>query len=251
MTADPTTRPTASDRPDPVREAAARLAARARSILACHQGLSLVVDGHPEALSQDVDFQDAHGTPTFLCPPDADLARAAGERRSALLVLDSGLGPRGGPEREVTLTLAGRLEPGRPQACECCDITRAVVTLRIDAIVLAVPATATAPAQQLRVPVADFTARTHALNAGYLQRWLEHLNGPHAEQLRRTVATATGVPLSRLLGAGLSGLDAEGVDLNWVDPDGAHTAHLRFPRPARPPQELSALMRRELESGLC
>jgi hypothetical protein len=107
------------------------LANDARSILACPSTVSLVIEGEEHAVGADEDLglTDHRGTPTFLCPADSPVARAAESHRSALLTVVSGLGPRGGRERGDTLTLAGRLERTGFEHCDCCNEVRHVVTL--------------------------------------------------------------------------------------------------------------------------
>lgn len=245
MTADPTTRPLL----DP-----AQLAGEARSILACPAGVSLVVDGHPSVLDDEaLGMQDVHGTPTFSCPPGSELAVAAEHHRSALITLESGLGAPGSDDRGVTLTLAGRLETRDVEDCACCEETRHVVVLELNFALLTRPAPVGSdlPDQQVRVPLEHFRSPAHHLNRGYLQRSIEHANLCHQEELRRAVSTTTGTPMSRLLGVALADLSPAGVQVRWVDVDGAHLTDLAFPRSARTTSELGEMLRRELHAGLC
>lgn len=247
MTADPTTRPLL----DP-----AELAAEARSILACPGSVSLVVDGHPTVLDDDaLGMQDVHGTPTFSCPPESELATAAGHHRSALITIESGLGTAGSAERRMTLTLAGRLETRGVEDCACCAETRHVVVLELNFALLSRRAAPDGdeerPDEQFRVPLEHFRSPAHHLNRGYLQRSVEHANNCHQEELRRAVSTTTGTPMGRLLGVALSGLSPAGVQVRWVDVDGARHLDVTFPRAARTTAELGEMLRRELHSGLC
>jgi hypothetical protein len=244
MTADPTTRPVL----DP-----AYLAGEARSILACPAAVSLVVDGHPTVLEDDaLGMQDVHGTPTFSCAPDSDLAVAAGHHRSALVTLESGLGLPGTDDRDVSLTLAGRLETRGVEDCACCEETRHVVVLELNFALLTRPGPGEdRPDQQLRVPLEHFRSPAHHLNRGYLQRSVEHANICHQEELRRAVSTTTGTPMNRLLGVALADLSPATVQVRWVDADGAHLTDLAFPRTARTTAELGEMLRRELHAGLC
>src|SRR6478735_4791349 len=84
------------------------VAADARSILACPATVSLVIEGEDHAVgdNESLGLTDHRGTPTFLCPADSPVARAATEHCSALLTLTRDLGPRGSAERGDTLTLA-------------------------------------------------------------------------------------------------------------------------------------------------
>lgn len=247
MTADPTTRPLL----DP-----AELAAEARSILACPGSVSLVVDGHPSVLDDDaLGMQDVHGTPSFSCPPESELATAAGHHRSALITIESGLGAAGSAERRMTLTLAGRLETRGVEDCACCAETRHVVVLELNFALLSRRAAPDGdqerPDEQFRVPLEHFRSPAHHLNRGYLQRSVEHANNCHQEELRRAVSTTTGTPMGRLLGVALFGLSPAGVQVRWVDVDGARHLDVTFPRAARTTSELGEMLRRELHSGLC
>ncbi|WP_244929155.1 hypothetical protein [Nocardioides sp. W7] len=248
MTADPTTRPLL----DP-----AELAAEARSILACPGSVSLVVDGHPSVLGDDaLGMQDVYGTPTFSCPPDSELAVAAAHHRSALITVESGLGHPGSEERAMTLTLAGRVETRGVEDCACCAETRHVVVLELNFALLtrhAAPAAGDErePDQQLRVPLAHFRSPAHHLNRGYLQHSVEHANSCHQEELRRAVSTTTGTPMGRLLGVALADLSPSGVQVRWIDAEGARHLDVTFPRAARTTAELGEMLRRELHAGIC
>lgn len=244
MTADPTTRALL----DP-----AELAAEARSILACPDEVSLVVDGHPTVLGADaLGMQDVHGTPTFSCPPGSELAVAAEQHRSALITLASGLGAPGSPERAVTLTLAGRLETRGVEDCACCEETRPVVVLELNFALLTRPTAGDdRPDHQHRVPLEHFRSPARHLNRGYLQRSVEHANTCHQEELRRAVSLTTGTPMGRLLGVALADLSPSTVQVRWIDVDGAHLTELTFPRAARTTGELGEMLRRELHAGLC
>lgn len=234
-----------------------RLAAAARSILACPDEVSLVVDGIDDitsGLDQDhLEMQDHGGRPVFSCPVDSALALAAHDRRGALLTLRSGLGRPGSADRDATLTLSGRLEASGTEDCECCCESRLRVSLHLDFAVLARDsAPDVAPDEtRLRVPLAAFGSRTHDLNRGFLQRSTEHANLCHQDELRRAVATRTNTRLGDIVGVHLAGLHTSGVVLQWVDVEGAHDAELRFPRPATSAPDLGELLRSQLHAGLC
>ncbi|MCW2850418.1 MAG: hypothetical protein JWM84_82 [Nocardioides sp.] len=229
----------------------AQLAAAARSILACPAAVNLVVDGVEDVLAgtADLGMQDLDGTPTFSCVPGSDLGAAAQVGASALLTLESGLGARGSADRQATLTLAGTLQVTGREDCGCCGEARDIVTLSITFALLA--RTGSRPEQQYRVPLAPFRSPAHRLNRGYLQRSVEHANHCHQEELRRAVATTSGTRLSQVVGVALSDLRPDGVEVHWVDLDGAHTRELRFATPASTTEELGELLRRQLHSGLC
>ncbi|MFC7502289.1 hypothetical protein ACOACQ_11335 [Nocardioides sp. CPCC 206347] len=234
-----------------------RLAAAARSILACPDDVSLVVDGIDDITAgldhEHLEMRDHGGRPVFACPADSDLARAAHDRRGALLTLRSGLGRPGSPDRDATLTLSGRLEASGLEECECCCEVRLRVSLHLDFAVLArdsAPESAPDKAR-LRVPLAAFGSRAHDLNRGFLQRSVEHANLCHQDELRRAIATRTDTRLGDIVGVQLAELQTTAVVLQWVDVDGAHDAELRFPRAATSTADLGELLRSELHAGIC
>lgn len=230
----------------------ARLAAAARSILACPAEVSLVVDGVDHLLEgmAEVGMQDLAGRPTFYCPPDARLATAARTRRSALLSLDSGLGPPGSPDRTTVLTLAGRLETLGREDCDCCGEPRDVITLDLNFVLLSLTGD-TRTDQQYLVPLPLFASADHQLNRGFLQRSAEHANLCHQEQLRRAVASSTGTRFGAIAGVSLTGVHPHGAEIRWVDDQGAHSQVLTFPRTASTTEELGELLRDQLHAGLC
>lgn len=211
-----------------------RLAADARSILACPASASLVVEGEPNANEDRLELCDDGGTPALYCPPDSPVARAAVLRSSALLTLGSGLGPRGGAERGDTLTLGGRLEPTPGEA----------IVLHLNFVLLA------RDGRQHRVPLAEFRSPAHRMNRGHLQRSTEHANDCHQDELRNAVSLGTGTRPAEIIGVQISGLCAESVEVQWVDDRGAHQQLLRFPRPAHDIADLGELLRRGLYAGL-
>lgn len=228
-----------------------RLATAARSVLACPAEVHLVVDGVDDVLADgaDLGMQDLDGVPTFSCAAGSALALAARGRRSALVTLESGLGLPGSPDRDARLTLTGRLEWRGRAECPCCTEPREVVELVVNVVLLGREG---APrGTQVRVPVEHFAAPGQSLNRGFLQRSVEHANGAHQQELRQAVATRTGTRLTDVVGASLADLDATGLDITWVDPEGAHLTHLDFPRPARDPHDLADLLRATLHAGLC
>lgn len=228
-----------------------RVAAAARSILACPSSVQLVVDGVDDVLAgtDDVGMQDLAGAPTFSCVPDTDLAHAAARGARALLTLHSGLGAMGSPDREATLTLAGTLHTTAREHCECCGQVRDVITLHLTFALLT--RTDGHLEQQDRVPLADFHSPALGLNRGYLQRSVEHANRCHQEGLRQAVATTTGTWLAQVVGVTLVDLSAQGVGVQWVDLTGSHSRTLTFARPAGDADELGELLRSTLQTGLC
>ena len=227
------------------------VAGTARSILACPAEANLVVDGVDDVLAgtDDLGMSDLGGEPTFSCLPDTPLAEAARARRSALLTLTSALGPAGSPERDVTLTLSGRLELRGHADCDCCGEIRDVVALDLNFALLARAGEDTSG--QVRVPLDHFRSPAHLLNRGFLQRSVEHANACHQEELRRAVSTTTGTRHADVVGVTLTDLRPDQVEVQWVDRDGSHAHVCSFPYPARTTEELGELLRGTLHAGLC
>lgn len=229
-----------------------RIAAAARSILACPAGVDLVVDGL-DASYADVELREDRDRPLLSCPAGAPLAMAAAERRGAVLTVTSGVGRPGAPERDAIVTLSGRLDAVALDECRCCDEVRVQVALHLDLVLLArAGLLARSPeAPRLRVPLPAFTSAEHDLNRGFLQRSAEHADLCHQEELRRAIATRTQTRLGDVIGVQLADLRPDGVTLRWVDASGAHAAELRFARAAADAEELGELLRAELHAGLC
>ena len=218
----------------------------ARSILACADSADIAVDGFPTVgADDDLGFRDQDGTPRFSCRTWSMMAHAGREGSRALLTLTSGLGPDDGPDREVSLTLTGRLADAGLESCHCCGEQRQDVALDLDFVVL------TRGDEQARVPLRAFRATALRLNRGYLQRTLEHANDCHREDLSQVVSRMTGISTDRLLDASLADLTTHGAELAWIDVDGGHQTSLWFSRPARSVEELGLLLRHELHAGIC
>ena len=240
--------PSSTTRHDPHRSAAA-----ARAVLSCPAEVQMAVDGAPGVLdgpdAGGTVMQDCGGEPTFSTPLASDLAVAAAEGRGAVLTVVSGLGRPGSPDREATVSIAGRLVVRGRESCACCGDPREVVALEPERVVLGrVGASAT---EQVPVDLARFGVPEHQLNRGYLQRSVEHANDHHQEELRRAVATTTGTPLAEVVGVALADLRVDGVEVQWVGTHGADRTVLRFPRAARTPAELGDMLRRQLHHGMC
>lgn len=223
-------------------------AAEARSILSCPAAVQLVVDGVVDVLADqpEVGMQDLSGVPTFSCLPGTSLARAAGARRSALLTLESGLGPAGSADRSSVLSLGGRLVAGGLESCDCCERDRISVGLEVDLVRVELGGR-----RPVSIDAADFATPSLSLNRGFLQRSADHATTCHQEELRRAVATASGTRFGDVVGVSLTGLTASSVDLRWVDVTGSRARTLVFPRPARSTEELGDLLRSELDAGIC
>lgn len=235
---------------DTARVEVSRVAAAARSILACPAEVQLVVDGIDDVTAgldeAHLGMQDHAGRPVFSCPSDSALAIAATDRRGALLTIASGLGRPGSPDREASLTLSGRLEATALEECTCCEAERMRVSLHLDYALLSPGSTS-----HVRVPLCAFASREHDVNRGFLQRLAEHANRWHQPELRRAVASISETRLGDVIGVQMVDLRADGVELQWVDGSGAHRSDRHFPRAAYSPEQLVGLLRAELHAGLC
>ncbi len=100
------------------------------------------------------------------------------------------------------------------------------------------------------MPVEEFSAPSHRLNRGFLQRCVEHASLSHQDELRHALAALVDRPLGEIAGVVLGDLDPSGVRLEWVDLDGAHCRRIAFPSVATTPADLGELLRRELSAGL-
>jgi hypothetical protein len=219
----------------------------ARSILACPDSAQVAVDGFPAIGSDDdLGLRDEGGTPTFSCRSVSRMAEAGRAGTRALVTLASGLGPAGGPDRALTLTLTGRLGIGPLDSCTCCGEERHDVVLDLDFVVLG-----RGDRERVRVPLREFRSPALRLNRGYLQRALEHANDCHRDDLGQVVSRTTGTPPEQLLDVSLAELTTDGAELAWIDREGGHRASLWFSRPARSIEELGVLLRRELHAGIC
>jgi hypothetical protein len=222
------------------------LAGIARSAVSCPATASMVAEGVEHLLDSDgLSLSERDGVPTFWCHGDAPVAVAARERRSALLRVTSGVSDD--PGTGASVVIAGRLtEETVPGAC-CADAR--VVTLTPSLVVVLEPAEDGSTARRT-VPLELYNDSTHRLNEGYLRRATHHANECHAGELVTSLALATGAPRSELIAASLAHLTPAGVEVCWIDLDGAHTRTVWFSRTARTPAELSNLLRRELHAGL-
>ena len=223
-------------------------AALARSILACCTDAALTVDDYPSAgEDDDLGLRDQDGVPTFSCRSWSVLAEAGRSRSQALVTLTSGLGPEGGPDRAHALTLTGALRSGIVEDCRCCGERRHDVHLQVDLVVL----DRGDGTRQVTVPTHAFLDPQLRLNRGHLQRALEHANDCHTDNLRDVVLQRTLTSEDALLDARMAGLTTRGVELAWIDLDGAHRASVPFSRTARTVEELAVLVRHELHTGIC
>ena len=158
----------------------------ARSILACPDGLTVIVDGVPQSLEDaPLGVQDWCGTPMFVCQADGELSMAAARRGRALLSVDSALAD------DESLLLVGRLRRAGSDVCPCCDAQSDVVVLDLADVVLS------RAGQRQTIAVRDFVDPALQLNTGYLLRSQEHVNLNHAEHLRLAVARQTSMRRGR------------------------------------------------------
>lgn len=219
----------------------------ARSILACCTDAALTVDAYPAAGDDDdLGLRDVDGVPTFSCRSFSVLAHAGAAGSEALVTLSSGLGPDKGPDRAHTLTITGRLRAGAVEDCRCCGERRHDVHLQVGLVVLTRDTGA-----QITIPPRAFLDPALRLNRGHLQRALEHANDCHRENLVDVVLQRTDTAANELLDARMSGLTTNGVELAWIDLQGAHRASVPFSRQARTVEELALLVRHELHAGIC
>jgi hypothetical protein len=236
-----------------------RLAAAARSILACPLDVQLVVDGVDDIIEgfpdtgdeASLDLRDVDGRPVFTCPADTPLALAAADGRSALVTLRSGVGRPGSRARDASVTLAGRLAVADREECPCCDRVRDTVCLELDYVLLTAPGAKPGSRVQQAVPLAAYSSTAHRLNRGFLQRSVEHANNCHQDELRQAIATTTDTRLRDVVGVHLAELRPDRVDVRWVDTTGAHTRTLEFGRSATTAAELGLLLRDHLHAGIC
>lgn len=222
-----------------------RLAARARSALSCPAAASMVIKGTEHLFGgDDLGLQDRNGVPTLICRAGSVVEHAGVGRQKALLRVISGVLEEDGTTESVVL--AGRLAAPRP----CCDPSMSAVAIE-PTIIMLIRTSADGTSRQFRVPTTLFRSPTHALNQGYLLRCTEHVNECHDAELRQAVSLCTGTPGPRLAGASITDLSPRGVEVQWVDTDGAHLRRVDFPTPATTPDELAAALRDHLHAGLC
>lgn len=222
-----------------------QLAARARSALSCPAAASMVIKGTEHLFGgDDLGLQDRAGVPTLVCRSGSVVEEAGIAHQKALLRVISGVVEDDNTTESVVL--AGKLATPRP----CCDPQMSAVAID-PSIIMLIRTSADGTSRQYRVPTALFRSPTHALNKGYLLRCTEHMNECHDAELRQAVSLCTGTPSSALAGAAIAGLSPLGVDVQWVDTEGAHLRRLDFTAPATSPDELATALRDHLHSGLC
>ena len=214
--------------------APAQSAALARSILALPARVQVAVEDADHLDLTDVTLGDLDGLPTFGCPPDSDLARAAARGRGAVLTV---VGEA--PEAAGRLVVVGTLTTLRHESCPCpcAGGGRDVVRLVPDYLGLHTDA------GRQRIAPAAFAAPEHSLNPGRLTRVREHANRCHPDLLRAQVADRCDLPMEEVLDARITGLTAHGLEITWIDSRGAHRRGLALPRPAVDADDLAVLLR--------
>ena len=225
----------------------ASAAETARSILSSPASIDLVVAdvAHPTSDDPQLKMVDTDGVPTFSCRIGSTLSRAAADGHACLLTVSSDIGASGSPEREATLALAGILRRTGFDRCPCCGELRNVVVVDVAQVRLHVAG------ERVDVAVSAFGDGALALNRGFLQRWRDHANSAHAQELREAVAQRRGRPAQAVVAASLSALSADGLVIDWIEPDGGRRLQLTFPRRARSATDLGALLREQIHAGLC
>ncbi len=222
-----------------------QLAARARSALSCPAAASMVIKGTEHLFGgDDLGLQDRDGVPTLVCRAGSVVEQAGQSRQKALLRIMSGVVEDDSTTESVVL--AGRLATPRP----CCDPSMSAVAIE-PTIIMLIRTQADGSTRQYRVPTALFRSPAHSLNPGYLRRCTAHLNECHDAELRQAVSLCTATPAPRLIGAALHDLSPTGVEVRWVDVDGAHLRRVHFGSPAASPEELATALRENLHAGLC
>lgn len=216
-------------------------AATARSILERPDDITLWVGGDSSLLEEGdlIGVHDRHGTPEFRCLPGSPLAEAALQATPAVLQATSGLHPG------ESLTLRGKLRWVQEGTCHCCGEARVRVALDPDGVCLQ------RDSQSIAVAPASFADPMLQLNVGYLEHSRQHINVAHLEELRAAVANRTGLSVERVVGAQLVRLGVDGVELDWVTPDGAHRESIGFERRAQQATELGDLLYRTLCISNC
>ena len=215
----------------------------ARSVLSRPRRVTVRIGGwqHPALPERPGLATDPHGVPLFSVAPGSMFAAAAMEAAVVSIEVLSGVGRPGSPEREARLHLEGTLQ--HRGACRCCD-DQAIVAVQLRTVRVHTD-------EWRPVGLEHFHDPKHVLNPGFLEQMTEHANLAHQDELRESVAAAMGFDPSSLLAASLDRLDPFGVDVTWVDADGASTRHLTFATVVRTPDELGEALRTHLHPDLC
>lgn len=239
---------------EPLHDPAA-LAAHARSILSLPRSVSLVVEGSEVQVDEDVSLREDGGVPILFAPADSRLDLAAEACRTVLMRVVSDLEP-GSSGTFSSLVIAGTLRHcdqsiTDPHTTDSASRDQDVRTVTLDIGLVSVVFHAPDGFERhLSVPAAHFHSPEHRLNRGYLLGCQRHANDCHQDELRQSVALATGTHRSEIAAVLLDDLDPTGVVLRWIDSDGAHEREIAFPRVARCPEELAGLLSAHLQTDL-
>ena len=211
------------------------LARYARGALIDAAQVTLMVYGveSPPARAPQIVMREHDGQPAFLCEAGSPIVTAARAERPALLAV-----PTCDKEgADLTVTFAGRLRAVRVERANGVPIE--IVALVLTTVLVESAGDRNAECIRLEIPLDVYEK---AVPETSLERYASHasthINGGHQEDLRRFVASSQGIALDLVAGARLTGLDAYGADLHWVDTAGAHTMTIRFAEPARTTKQL-------------
>lgn len=234
---------------EPLHDPAA-LAAHARSILSLPRSVSLVVEGSEVQVDENVSLREDGGVPILFAPAGSRLDLAAEARRTVLMRVVGDLEP-GSSGTFSSLVIAGTLRHCDQNTTDLhtCDQDVRTVTLDIGLVSVVFHAP-DGFERHLSVPAAHFHSPEHRLNRGYLLGCQRHANDCHQDELRTSVALATGTHRNEVAAVLLDDLDPTGVVLRWIDSDGANEREIAFPRVARCPEELAGLLAAHLQTDL-
>lgn len=211
------------------------LARYARGALIDAAQVTLMVYGveSPPMRAPQIVMREHDGQPTFLCESGSPIVTAARAGRPALLAV-----PTCDSEgADLTATFAGRLRPVRVERANGVPVDVVVLVL----ITVFVEQVGGRRVDKVRheIPLDVYeNAEPETSLERYADHASTHVNGCHQDDLRRFVAASQGITLDSVAGACLTGLDAYGGDLHWVDAVGAHTMAIRFTEPARTTKQL-------------
>jgi len=159
-------------------------------------------------------------------------------------------------EGDMGVCLSGRLSPLPSGTCPsgvsrwaakvlqvCLDGGATLSRLTVDTVVLT---TAHEAQGAVRVDLFEYALAEPDVVAAHGPRIAAHLNHAHAGPVRAAAAQGVGVDPDRIIGAAISSLDADGVDLAVVDAFGARFVRFEFGRPVTTVDELAEELRAAL-----
>jgi uncharacterized protein DUF2470 len=213
------------------------LARQARAALAEATSATLLVDGLGHCAGElAVTLHEHDGRPQLICDTGSPVGAAARTGRSALLSV--------APARETTVVFAGTLTLDAVQEIDGVDVD--LIGLRLRAVLIERDRTS-GPMQQYELPLDVYFAHAGDVVAQYAARVLAHTNGAHREHVRRFVARRAGAPEPAIADAWVTALDRHGVQVAWVDEQGAHTVRADFSAPAATSAQLALALRDQLD----